>query len=130
MYDPAREPPPIKRASTEGTEVAEFDGPAFFGCLPDANVYGLIAEYKKLRIRWETNGVISTQPIGEFWSAKPTREAYPELSTLGRWYASMPTSNVACERVFGIFRIFEGVARWGLIEHSVEEELMAKTNAF
>ena len=130
MYDPAREPPPMQVATPEGTEVAEFDGPAFFGCIPDANVYGLIAEYTRLRAHWEMNGVISTKPIGEFWSAKSTREAYPELSAPGRWYASMPTSNVACERVFGIFRSFEGGARWGLIEHSVEEELMAKTNAF
>ena len=124
MYDPAREPIAIP-VMTEGTD---FDAPAFFGCLPDADAIPLIAEQFDFCKKWKTLGHLKTLPIGTFWRHPEIVKAYPNLSKLGQWYASFPTSNVACERVFSILRAFEGGTRWGLVERSVEEELMCKVN--
>ena len=87
--------------------------------------------------KWKSGaGGISTKlkelPAAKFWSSPEVRGWFrsDQLCGLGRWYAEIPISNVATERVFAIMRSSEGPLRHALAEHSMDEELGAKVNSW
>ena len=71
-------------------------------------------------------------PAALFWSSPEVQGWFrsAQLCTLGRWYAEIPLSNVATERIFAIMRSSEGPLRHALAEHSMDEELGAKVNSW
>ena len=72
-------------------------------------------------------------PCKQFWANAEVRSWFrddSQLCALGRWYAEMPLSNVATERVFSLMRASEGPLRHNMAEHSMDEELGAKVNAW
>ena len=67
---------------------------------------------------------------GKFWIDPAVKALVrdEQLCNLGVWHGNKPTSNVACERTFGIMRTMEGPTRGALTEKSIRQELMAKVN--
>ena len=53
-----------------------------------------------------------------------------QLVRLGRWYATLPTSNVASERVFGVVRGLEDDQRRSAGEDTVTIETLARCNSW
>ena len=53
-----------------------------------------------------------------------------QLVRLGRWYATLPTSNVASERVFGVVRGLEDDQRRRAGEETVTIETLARCNSW
>ncbi len=53
-----------------------------------------------------------------------------QLVRLGRWYATLPTSNVASERAFGVLRGLEDPQRMSAREETVTMETLARCNAW
>jgi len=56
--------------------------------------------------------------------------AASQLVRLGRWYATLPTSNVASERVFGVVRGLEDDQRRRASEETVTIETLARCNSW
>ena len=59
-----------------------------------------------------------------------TTKAASQLVRLGRWYATLPTSNVASERVFGVVRGLEDDQRRSASEETVTIETLARCNSW
>ena len=57
-------------------------------------------------------------------------QAASQLVRLGRWYATLPTSNVASERVFGVVRGLEDDQRRSASEETVTIETLARCNSW
>ena len=68
---------------------------------------------------------------GKFWVHPSMQKLVrdEQLCKLGVWHGNKPTSNVACERGFGVMRTMEGPTRGALKDKSIRQELqMAKVN--
>jgi len=66
--------------------------------------------------------------ISKFWNSKAIKELYPDLCVIAQWYADMPSSSVAAERVFATMRSMEGDLRARMTRKTVVMELMARVN--
>jgi hypothetical protein len=73
--------------------------------------------------------------MGKFWDDPEVHAWFPakaasQLVRLGRWYATLPTSNVASERVFGVLRGLEDDQRLRASEETVTIETLARCNSW
>ena len=73
--------------------------------------------------------------MGRFWEDAEVHGWFPtkaasQLVRLGRWYATLPTSNVASERVFGVVRGLEDDQRRSASEETVTIETLARCNSW
>ena len=121
--DPSQRPPVFDKPLT----VANITD--FFGCEESEATAALVSEYMTYVAAWESlPAVRKAMKMGAFWLALET--SYPTLSKIGRWYAEMPTSSVAAERMFGIMRHMEDPLRARMKGASFLAEWMARTNSW
>lgn len=128
--DPRREPAediPVADGEQLDAEAAR----SFFGMLPEEVGLDIIADWDKYKELWpKLVPSLKAKPAAEFWDDPTLTREVPQLAGMGRWYANMPTSNIAAERAFGIMRGMEGPQRYALGEDGMREELMARVNGW
>lgn len=102
---------------------------AFLGCEPADAVLALLTEYRRFCLLYPTvTDAEKALKQSEFWQAKAP--AFPRLAKLGCWYAEMPMSSVAAERMFGIMRQMDVPQRSSMKEPAFEAEWMARVNGW
>ena len=108
----------------------------FFGVARGQFDLGLEEDWERYRVKWPTmNQQLKRLGVGRFWDDPevhgwfPTRAA-SQLVRLGRWYATLPTSNVASERAFGVVRGLEDDQRMSAREETVTIETLARCNSW
>jgi hypothetical protein len=93
----------------------------------------LVLDWRDYCDRWATIPArLKDLSAAKFWSHPEVRawQRSDQLCILGRWYAEIPISNVATERVFAIMRSSESPLRRAMAESSMDEELGAKVNSW
>ena len=97
---------------------------------------GLEDEWERYRARWPNMSArLKSLGVGRFWEDPEVHSWFPtkaasQLVRLGRWYATLPTSNVASERVFGVVRGLEDDQRKSAGEETVTIETLARCNSW
>jgi hypothetical protein len=104
----------------------------FFGALPGFASLKVVTGWNKYVQRWGTiSPELKKKGCAAFWSDPMIVTLVgSDLCKLGVWYSDHHTSNMACERLFGIMRAMESPQRYSLTEESVRQELMAKNNSW
>jgi len=132
-FDPRREPVEVAIA---GEQLRASDLERFFGVAKGQFDLGLEEEWERYRVKWPTMSArLKGLGVGRFWDDPevhgwfPTRAA-SQLVRLGRWYATLPTSNVASERAFGVVRGLEDDQRMSAREETVTIETLARCNSW
>jgi len=131
-FDPCNEPDALVfeatgKAGDESLAIARFFGVA----VHDHDPVKLKAQWKAYRRAWASMTVTQrTVGISRYWNSTATKMMYPDLSKVGSWYADMPASSVAAERVFAIMRSMEDDLRSRMKRSTVVYEVMARVNAW
>jgi hypothetical protein len=129
-FDPRREPQEMPLA---GAQVRASDVVNFFGVDRTRFSLDIISDWDLYRKKWPSlRPELKELGIGTFWQHKEVCSwfASEQLPQLGRWYATMPTSNVASERVFGCLRSLEDSQRMSAARDTVAAETMARANSW
>jgi hypothetical protein len=132
-FDPRRQPVEVPIA---GEQLKASDLERFFGVAKGQFNLGLEEEWERYRIKWPgMSPRLKSLGIGQFWGDAEVRGWFPsgassQLVRLGRWYATLPTSNVASERVFGVVRGLEDDQRRRANEETVSIETLARCNSW
>jgi hypothetical protein len=132
-FDPRREPleVPIAGAQMKGSDLERF-----FGVAKGQYDLGLESEWEIYRGKWRNMDVrLKGLGVGRFWADPVVQGWFPakaasQLVRLGRWYATVPTSNVASERAFGVVRGLEDDQRARASEATVTIETLARCNGW
>ena len=132
-FDPRREPVEVAIA---GAQLRASDLEGFFGVARGQFDLGLEEEWERYRAKWPTMSArLKGLGVGKFWEDPEVHGWFPtkaasQLVRLGRWYATLPTSNVASERVFGVVRGLEDDQRRRASEETVTIETLARCNSW
>jgi hypothetical protein len=132
-FDPRREPEDVPIA---GAQLSLTDLQNFFGVSRGGYSLSLITEWGIYCSKWPSmSSRLKGLGMGKFWTDSEVVNWFPakslaQLPTLGRWYSTMPTSNVASERVFGVVRHLEDDQRRSVKEETVTIETLARVNAW
>jgi hypothetical protein len=131
-FEPKREPDnyPLPQA---GHMINVPDVASFFGVEHHRVSNALVLDWRDYCDRWAAIPArLKDLPAAKFWSHPEVRawQRSDQLCILGRWYAEIPISNVATERVFAIMRSSESPLRRAMAESSMDEELGAKVNSW
>ena len=132
-FDPKREPQEVPVA---GAQLKASDLEGFFGVARGQFNLGLEEEWDLYRSKWPTMSPrLKRLGMGRFWEDAEVHDWFPtkaasQLVRLGRWYATLPTSNVASERVFGVVRGLEDDQRRSASEETVTIETLARCNSW
>jgi hypothetical protein len=132
-FDPRRQPVEVVMA---GEQLKASDLEGFFGVARGQFDLGLEAEWERYRAKWSTMSArLKGLGVGRFWEDPEVHSWFPtkaasQLVRLGRWYATLPTSNVASERVFGVVRGLEDDQRKSAGEETVTIETLARCNSW
>jgi hypothetical protein len=132
-FDPRREPVEVAIA---GAQLRASDLEGFFGVARGQFDLGLEEEWERYRAKWPTMSArLKGLGVGRFWEDAEVHGWFPtkaasQLVRLGRWYATLPTSNVASERVFGVVRGLEDDQRRRASEETVTIETLARCNSW
>jgi hypothetical protein len=132
-FDPKREPQEVPVA---GAQLKASDLEGFFGVARGQFNLGLEEEWDLYRSKWPTMSQrLKRLGMGRFWEDAEVHGWFPtkaasQLVRLGRWYATLPTSNVASERVFGVVRGLEDDQRRRANEETVTKETLARCNSW
>jgi hypothetical protein len=109
----------------------------FFGVEEGKVSIALVLDWRVYCGRWKSGAAgiptkLKELPAAKFWSHPEVKGWFraEQLCALGCWYAEIPLSNVATERIFAIMRSSESPLRHALAEHSMDEELGAKVNSW
>ena len=119
-----------------GAQLKASDLEKFFGVASGQFNLGLEAEWEEYRAKWPTMSQrLKGLGMGRFWNDPEVHGWFPakalaQLVRLGRWYSTMPTSNVASERAFGVLRGLEDPQRRSASEETVSMETLARCNAW
>ena len=130
-FDPALQPTKwtIPPTALDDDDTFAMATQAFFGMLPGTFTVDLLLNWNKYVQAWPTiPAAEKAKPMTDFW--RGLKDTYPQLAPLGMWYAEMPTSSVAAERLFAVMRSFESSQRHRLSRAHVRAELMAKFNSW
>jgi len=130
-FDPKTMPADIPKV---GDQYRGSDISRFFGVPEGKYSLGLGKEWMTYKKKWPTMSQrLKGLSIGKFWSDPDVVGWFPgggQLPELGRWYATMPTSNVASERAFGIVRSLEDDQRRRAGEDTISIETLAQYNGW
>jgi hypothetical protein len=132
MREPDEFPPPAPGQQIDAPAVANF-----FGVEEGKVSIALVLDWRTYCAKWKSGAAgisakLKALPAAMFWSHPEVRGWFraEQLCALGCWYAEIPLSNVATERVFAIMRSCESPLRHAMAEHSMDEELGAKVNSW
>ena len=129
-FEPRLQPQPFEVAA--GTQLDIELAQRFFGALPDWFTLQVVVSWNDYVEAWPTiDNSLKRLGAGLFWNQPRIISQFGvELCKLGSWYSDHPTSNLACERFFGILRGTETPQRLSMSELAVKQELMAKNNSW
>lgn len=118
-----------------GGQVDAVEATNFFGAGEGRLKGSVLLDWKTYCSKWKAGlpSKLKELSSAKFWANAEVKSWFrddSQLCALGRWYAEMPLSNVATERVFSLMRASEGPLRHNMAEHSMDEELGAKVNAW
>jgi hypothetical protein len=128
-YDPKTEPAALPLPDDEG-DVNVLAVRAFFGCLPSDDVAALVFQWQQYQQHWPLiSAAQKALSPARFWRQQPMA-SWVNLAKLGQWYADVPSSNVAVERVFATMRAAESKLRTHVKLDNAESEMLVKVNAW
>ena len=130
-FHPARKPQHIVLPNTADFQIDSAFVEQQFGTVPGGARASLVKAWNAYCDGYdELPAAVKALSAGKFWKHATVQGLVrnKQRCDLGVWHGNKLTSNVACERSFGIMRTMEGPTRGALTDKAIRQELMAKVN--